>query len=184
MNLRNERDEWLMVQVREGKRDCLEPLVRRYASPLLTFIHRMIGNLHLAEELFQDVFLAIWEKRQLYEFPRPFKPWLYAIALNKCRAFFRKSGTDENTWVGEAVLAPDASPADALVATETATIVAQAVTLLPVMQRTVVVMRMWEGMSYEEIALALERTETTIRSNMHHGLAALRKYLEPRLAAG
>ena len=42
-------------------------------------------------------------------------------------------------------------------------------------------LRVWEGMSYAEIAETLGRAEATVRSHMHHGLAALRKYLEPRL---
>src|SRR5215471_21061581 len=89
MNPRSERDEYLMGQVALGKRDHLEPLVRRYAGPLLTFIRRMVGDAHRSEELFQEVFLAVWSKRKQYEFSRPFKAWLYAIALNKCRAHFR-----------------------------------------------------------------------------------------------
>ena len=44
-----------------------------------------------------------------------------------------------------------------------------------------VVLRVWQGMSYAEIAETVGRTEATVRSHMHHGLAALRKYLEPRL---
>src|SRR5215471_19818173 len=94
MNPKHERDEWLMGQVALGKRDHLEPLVRRYANPLLTFIQRMIGDRHRSEELFQEVFLAVWVKRHQYQFPRPFKPWLYQIALNKCRASFRLRAPD------------------------------------------------------------------------------------------
>src|SRR5262245_49892609 len=67
MNPKQERDEWLMGQVALGKRECLEPLVRRYASPLLTFIRRMVGDAHRSEELFQDVFLAVWNKRTQYQ---------------------------------------------------------------------------------------------------------------------
>ena len=73
MDPRQERDEWLMAQVALGKRDHLEPLVRRYASALLTFIRRMVGDAHRSEELSQEVFLAIWKKRRQYEFPRPFR---------------------------------------------------------------------------------------------------------------
>src|SRR5438067_421533 len=86
---KQERDEWLMAQVALGKRDYLEPLIRRYASPLLTFIQQMVRDRHRSEELFQEVFLAVWTKRRQYQFPRTFKSWLYAIAVNKCRAAFR-----------------------------------------------------------------------------------------------
>src|SRR5215471_6434912 len=110
MNPKHERDEWLMGQVALGKRDHLEPLVRRYAGPLLTFIQRMIGDRHRSEELFQEVFLAVWAKRKQYEYPRPLKPWLYAIALNKCRAAFRLRSAASVPLDGEDAAAPLAGP--------------------------------------------------------------------------
>jgi|GEM_PF-4245226 len=64
MHQAQERDEWLMAQVADGKREHLEPLIRRHANPLLTFIRRMVGDQHRSEELFQDVFLAVWIKRR------------------------------------------------------------------------------------------------------------------------
>ena len=51
----------------------------------------------------------------------------------------------------------------------------------PAQQRVVVVLRLWQGLSYREIADTVGRTEATVRSHMHHGLIGLRKYLEPRL---
>ena len=181
MDPRQERDEWLMAQVALGKRDHLEPLVRRYASPLLTFIRRMVGDPHRSEELFQEVFLAVWDKRKQYEFPRPFKSWLYAIAVNKCRAMFRiRTGTAipmEDTDPPSL----DPSPADAAISTETASLVSAAIAQLPPQQRAVVVLRVWHSLSYGEIAEMVGRSEGTVRSHMHHGLAALRRYLEPRL---
>jgi RNA polymerase sigma-70 factor (ECF subfamily) len=185
MNQKQDRDEWLMAQLATGKHEHLEPLIRRYANPLLTFIRRMIGDRHRSEELFQDVFLAVWIKRKQYQFPRPFKPWLYAIALNKCRASLRaRSLPTALVFEEESPTTPSAgepSPAEKAIATETAALVATAVTRLPPQQRVVVVLRIWEAMSYGEIANIVGRTEATVRSNMHHGLAAMRKYLEPRL---
>ena len=56
-------DENLMANVAQGQRAPLEVLVRRHGSALLTFIRRMVGDPHRSEELFQDVFLAVWSKR-------------------------------------------------------------------------------------------------------------------------
>jgi RNA polymerase sigma-70 factor (ECF subfamily) len=178
-----ERDEWLMAQVALDQRDHLEPLLRRYANPLLTFIARMVGDRHRAEELFQEVFLAVWVKRAQYQFPRPFKSWLFAIAVNKCRAAFRGRAPALLLADGppEPPAAADPSPEDAVIATETAALVAAAVTRLPPQQRAVVVLRIWDGMPYADIAAVVGRSEATVRSHMHHGLAALRKHLEPRL---
>ena len=95
MHAHAERDEWLMAQAALGEREPLELLVRRYAGPLVSFLTRMAGDRHRGEELFQEVFLAVWRKRRQYQFPRPFKPWLYAISVNKCRATFRAAGRPE-----------------------------------------------------------------------------------------
>ena len=180
----DDRDEWLMARAAHGERDALEPLVRRHATRLLTFLERMVGDRHRAEELFQEVFLAVWVKRTQYQFPRPFRPWLYAIAANKCHAAARGRRLASVALDDTAPWAPTSavpSPEESAVATETAALVAAAVTLLPPQQRAVVVLRVWQGMSYAEIAETVGRTEATVRSHMHHGLAALRKYLEPRL---
>ena len=182
MKTGQEPDEWLMGQVAAGRRDCLEPLVRRFASPLLTFLHRMCGDRHRAEELFQEVFLAVWVKRGTYRFPRSFRAWLFAIAANRCRAEHRK-GRLETVALEEFSLpahagAAGGAPLEAAIDVETAAIVATAVAELPTQQRAVLAMRVWNGMSYAEIAETMSRTEATVRSHMHHALAALRKPLE------
>src|SRR4051794_5049678 len=84
-----ERDEHLMARVAEGLTEPLERVVRRHASPRRPFIQRRVGARHRSEELFQEVFLAVWVRRGQYEPRRPFRPWLYAIAVNKCREVFR-----------------------------------------------------------------------------------------------
>jgi RNA polymerase sigma-70 factor (ECF subfamily) len=177
MNGRNDGDEFLMAQVSTGRREALEPLVRRYAGPLIGFIRRMVRDHHRSEELFQDVFLAVWSKRGQYQFPRPFKSWLYAIAMNRCRAAFRSAAPASDSLRGDGDLppSPDPSPLECVVASETATIVADAILRLPPQQRAVVALRIWDGLSYAEIAEIVGRTEATVRSNMHHGLAALRR---------
>jgi RNA polymerase sigma-70 factor (ECF subfamily) len=183
MNSACHNDEWLMAQVAAGNRDCLEPLVRRYASPLLSFIDRMIGDWHRSEELFQETFLAVWIKRRQYQFPRPFKPWLFAIALNRCRAAFRSPHLPRSFPPDKdcPVVAKGSLAADVLIANETAALVAAAVCQLPPQQRAVMVLRVWQGLSYAEIAKATGRTEGTVRAHMHHALTAMRKHLEPRL---
>jgi RNA polymerase sigma-70 factor (ECF subfamily) len=186
MTTNAERDEELMAQVARDRPERLGPLLRRHATPLLTFIQRMVGDRHRSEELFQDVFLAVWLKRAQYEFPRPFKAWLYAIALNKCREALRLRApgvvplTDENNRVPAA---DDPEPPEHAMAAETARVVSAAVLALPTQQRAVVLLRVWDELSYPHIATALGCTVETVRSHMHHALAALRQTLGPRLRA-
>jgi len=184
MGPEGERDEYLMDRVAQDQPGCLEVLVRRHATPLLTFLHRMAGDRHRAEELFQEVFLAVWLKRRQYQYPRPFKPWLYAIALNKCRAAFRLRTRPPRLLGDEDAYAPSGredSPPDRLIASETAELISRAVTRLPPQQRAVVVLRVWQGLSYARIASVVGCNEATARSHMHHGLVTLRQALEPIL---
>jgi RNA polymerase sigma-70 factor (ECF subfamily) len=183
MNLRSDRDESLMAEVATGQRTALEPLIRRHASPLLSYVQRMVGDRHRGEEIFQEVFLAVWSKRGQYQFPRPFKPWLYGIATNKCYEVLRarQGFRGVEPAAVEQLISPEPAPDDRAVATETAALVERAVQCLPAQQRAVVVLRLWQGLSYAEIAGVVGRTEATVRSHMSHGLAGLRQYLEPRL---
>lgn len=184
MEAGSDRDEWLMAQVAFGRADLLEPLVRRHAPGLLTFLTRMIGDRHRAEELFQEVFLAVWVKRRQYQHPRPFRPWLYAIALNRCRAIFRLRTPPPVALVSQREPeSQETSPEDHLIAAETAQQVSQAVTHLPPQQRAVVVLRVWQNLPYARIAEIVGCTEGTVRAHMHHALASLREMLDPILHA-
>ncbi len=173
-----------MADVARGKSDALEALIERHAGPLLTFIQRMTGDYHQGEELFQDVFLAVWCKRHLYQFPRPFKTWLYAIAVNRCRDRFRRAPPRAAPLADREIQEPlsaRSSPLTTAMATETAALVAGAVALMPEPQREVVVLRVWQQMSYAEIGQVLDQPEATVRSHMHRGLSTLREMLEGRL---
>jgi RNA polymerase sigma-70 factor (ECF subfamily) len=166
-----------------GDRECFELIVRRHADGLLTFIVRMIGDYHRSEELFQDVFLAVWIKRHTYQHPKPFRPWLYRIALNYCRAAWRRAKlpiTRVDDVRNIAAASTESAGFDAIRA-EMDSIVTDAVRHLPEQQRTVVVLRIWNNMSYRDIAETVGVTETTIRSHTHHALASLRETLEPKV---
>ena len=157
-------DEELMAQVARGNREAMNPLVRRHASSLLTFIRRMIGDWHRAEELFQEAFLAVWQHRR----PVPISA---AVSLLVVRH------RHEQMPGRLSQVPPDAggagrrrrprrdrrrlSPVEAAIASETATLVAAAVATLPPMQRAVLVLRVWNHQEYYEIATACDITEGT-----------------------
>jgi RNA polymerase sigma-70 factor (ECF subfamily) len=178
------RDETLMAAVAGGNTQALETLIQRHATLLLSFLHRMTGDYHHGEELFQEVFLAVWCKRGFYEYPLPFKTWLYAIAVNRCRSDFRRAAPPTEP-LAEKELADSSpgrsSPVTTALAAESAAIIAAAVARLPEPQRVVAALRIWQQMSYVEIAQVLDQPEGTIRSHMHRGLCALRELLEGRL---
>lgn len=168
-------DELLMAQVARGIGDALEPLVRRYAEPLVSFLNRMTGDRHRAEELFQDTFFTVWRKRGTYSFPRPFKPWLYAIALNTFRAAHRREKPVSTLPEQHDATSNEPLPPEHAMASEATTKINGIIQSMPAAMRAVVTMRVWDGLSYAEIAEAVGSSEATVRSHMSHGLAELRR---------
>ncbi len=175
-------DEQLMQEIVAGSHQSLEMLVRRHAVGLMTFIQRNVGNRHRAEDLFQEVVFTIWNKRAQYRYPLPLKTWLYKIALNRCRLDFRNQDRRATELhIESTVVAPPSSPVEAAIAVETAELIKLAVARLPSKQRAVVGLRIWNSMSYAEVAEIVGASESTVRSYMFHALGALRKSIERKL---
>ena len=135
-----EPDEWLMQQVAKGSSQNLDALIRRYAHPILTFATRLLGSTHRGEEAFQEIFLAVWSRRQTYSYPRFFRPWLFRIAHNKCRELSRRrdflafrydADPDPETLNPARTTTSFPAPAEAAIATETSTLIEAAITTLP-----------------------------------------------------
>ena len=186
MDLQQQSDERLMQLVANDQREPLTILLRRHANSVLTFLVRMLGDRTLGEELFQEVFLAVWTGRQTYRFPRPFRAWLFGIAANHCRNEHRRRtrrpvAVDSEMLETAGSVRSDDSPIAGAIATETRRIVEDAVATLPAQQRTVVTLRVWSGCSFAEIAESVGCSEVTARSHLCLALGTLRKHLEPKL---
>ena len=77
-------DEVLLTRYREqGRTEDFDRLVHRYEHELYRYLVRYVGDRSLAEDIFQNTFLQVHLKRDLYEEGRPVRPWLYSIAARK-----------------------------------------------------------------------------------------------------
>ena len=86
-------DEKLMVRVRDqDDLGAFESLVRRYEKPLFRYLFRYLRNAELADEVFQNAFTRVHEKRDVYTEERKFRPWLYRIATNQAVDELRREG--------------------------------------------------------------------------------------------
>ncbi|MFZ4572747.1 MAG: RNA polymerase sigma factor [Phycisphaerales bacterium] len=173
MDYRDSSDESLMETTRGGSRAAFEVLIRRFSTRLLTFLVRLTGRLHSAEDLFQETFAAVWTRRETYKVGRAFKPWLYAIAVNKFREGVRRApeltvdvDPDHASWArGE-----EAGGGRELAAATTA-----ALARLSDRQREVLVLHLYGGLSYAQVGECLDCGEATARGHMFQALAVLRR---------
>ncbi len=75
-----------------GHVESLGLLASRYEKELYTFLARFVGDEQAAEDLFQETFLHVWNKREQFDPEREVRPWLFTIAANLARDWLRKEG--------------------------------------------------------------------------------------------
>ncbi len=169
MDVDHAADTQAMLALRQGQSTALEGLIRRHHAPLLGYLVRLLnGNRALAEDLAQETFLRVLRRAETFDPGRPFRSWAYAIATNLARDTFRRA---ESRWaadieIDEAVPAPNSDPEDAALGRASAAQVMRALSRLSVGARSVVVLRFYNAMSLQEIALALDLPLGTVKSRL------------------
>ena len=177
-------DEDLAQQVQDGCTQAMEMLVERYLDSLLGYLYRLLyGDRLLAEDLAQETFLLAFGKIEQYTFPRPFKPWLYAIATNLARNHYAAADTqrvvaygEEDYQQGEHGLSREGllSTLEEIEDLERAV---SALNRLPEGQREAIILRYFEDMSLAQISAMLGIPEGTVKSRLSIGLNRLRALL-------
>ncbi len=173
-------DEQLALRVQQGHRHDLTTLVERHHGDLLGFLYRQTGgDRALAEDLAQEAFLRVVRAIGQYRYPRPFKPWLYAIAVNVARDHFKRAESRHTDSMPDDFDAPAVDSPDVDVMTaEEAQQVAALVNALPAHQRETLLLRYYQNLSLAEIAEVLEVPVGTVKSRLSLGLKRMRDMLE------
>lgn len=186
-------DEDLFARLQRGDEAAFEHLVRKYEVELYSYLKRYLGDSALAEDVFQNSFLQVYQKRHLYEPGRRVRPWLYAIATHQAIDAMRRqkrftrlslestqaggSETDA-TALGDQLEANGNSPDAAADHEETRQQVRQVVDQLPDHLKPVVIMAYFQELKHKDIAAALSIPVGTVKSRL---FAAVRQ-LEARWA--
>lgn len=175
-------DEQLALQLQRGHRAALATLVERHYDALLGYLYRMMsGDRALAEDLVQETFLRVLTAVQQYQHPRPFKPWLYAIATNLARNHYKRADTRHTDSVDDDLEGEDGDvPEDVLLARDEVQAVIAALAALSDEQREVIVLYYYQSLEGPEIAAALNIPLGTVRSRLAAGVRRLRQWMEQK----
>ncbi len=168
-------EQVLVTRCQLRDRQALAELIERYERPVRYFIRRLVDDVDLADELFQDTWLTVIARIHTLDNPERFTVWLYRIARNRVYQEFRRK--KQAVELDEATEAPD-NPEEEVLSFEDAAKLHQCLGELKPFQREVLVLRFIESMSYEEIAAVLDCNVGTVRSRIHHAKQALRERLE------
>ena len=184
-SMQEKSDEQLMAAVQAGDQVALAALVTRHHSPLLGYLYRFVGgDRQLAEDLVQETLLHVL-RQHAYQPHRPFKPWLYAIATNLARDYFRSAAVRTSRQPGDAEEAllhlydSNPGPEEHALAAEQGSDVRAALAQLREENRVVVFLRFYQGFSLQEIAETLDIPLGTVKSRLSAGVHRLRAVLAP-----
>ncbi len=179
--LRLQSDERLIALTRRGNHGAFEALVQRYQPRLLAFCRHMLGSQEDAEDVLQEVFTAAFNAMLGDDRPINARPWLYRIARNRSLNHLRRpqhSGQDSMD-----IFERDggASTADTVHKREEFRQIVADVHELPETQRTALLLREIDALSYDQIAEAMDTTIPSVKSLLVRARVSLAEAAESRL---
>lgn len=163
--------------VRGGDRKAFSILVKRHQKGLLRLSVRFMKDVDAAEDIVQEAFIKAYERLASFEARASFKSWLYQIAINTAKNKLRDRFEDMAD-IDHVPLAVPARAETDLLHGAIATLLQQHIDQLPFRQRTALVLRVYEDLSFKEIAEIMECPYDTAKANYRHALMRLREELQ------
>jgi len=190
-------DVQLMLDVKAGDELSFELLLRKYRSPLVHFLYRMVGDTATAEDLAQEVFLRVYRARKQYAPSAKFTTWMFRIATNVALNERRdgrhrqmeismdqtvERGNDDSPTLEVADRQPGIE--HELMERDRAAAIRRALNVLPEKQRVAVLLHKYQEMDYDEIARVLGCSESALKSLLFRAYETLRVSLAPLVNGG
>lgn len=172
-----ERD--LVARARRGDVEGYNLLVSRWEKRVYNYLLRLVGDREDALELAQEVFLKAWQNLARLEDAGRFGPWLFRIAHNEAFSLLRRRRPQEETESE-----PPPQPAARMYPVETSLAVQRALAGLTAEQREAVILKIYQGWKFEEMAEALGCPVSTVKSRLYAALDRLKEMLAPVRASG
>jgi RNA polymerase sigma-70 factor (ECF subfamily) len=187
----DENDQQLVQRVQKGDRSAFDLLVLKYQHRVLKLVSRFVNNTAEAEDVAQDAFLKAYRALPSFRGESAFYTWLYRIAINTAKnslvanrrrpVDFDLDLQDPDQFDRHARLKEVDTPERVLLTEEIRQVVEGAMEQLPEDLRTAIVLRELDGLSYEEIAEAMDCPVGTVRSRIFRAREAIDKRLKPLL---
>lgn len=184
--------ETLREALRDREDHALGLFYDCYFDRVYGYVRRMVGSEHLAEDLTQEILMHIMQHLGSYDPTRALRPWVFTIATNKVRDFWRSRRHRANLRevsldAGESGgwrAAPTERPDELLAAGEQTAAIAAAIEQLPESMRLTLVLRYYEGLSFEAIGKIVDRNDTAVRKRYSRALEQLRQLMTEGFVSG
>ncbi len=174
MIFRDIEDPDLITRTRRGKVEAYNVLVSRWEKRVFNYLLRLVGDREDAMDLSQEVFLKAYQNLGRLEDPSRFGPWLFRIAHNEAFSHLRRRRPEvalDPETVG--ISRPRLEPLELSLAVE------RALARLSTDQREAVLLKIYQGFKFEEMAEALGCPVSTVKSRVYAALDLLKEVLAP-----
>lgn len=171
------RDEEYMEQLALGIDSAFDTLVFRYHKPLYGYIYRLVQDKQVAEDLVQEIFIKVYQQGKKGFVPYTFKPWVYKIATNLCKDYWRKASVKKEIVTHQPFKGNErvTNIMDRQIERQW---LIEKLNELSLNYRTVLYLRFYQDFSYQEISLTLDISINTVKSRIYRGLKKLEALLE------
>ncbi|GHO83518.1 sigma-70 family RNA polymerase sigma factor [Dictyobacter formicarum] len=192
--LARDEEEKLIARSQQGDIKAFNQLIEQYQHIMYSTVFRMLGDYDTASDVTQDAFISAFRAIRTYRGGASFRAWLLRIGSNLACDHWRRvqrhptasleSLTDETEPHASgsldtlSVSGPEDNPEEYMLTQELQELIQRGLEELPLEQRTAVVLCDIQGLSYEEIAQAIQANMGTVRSRISRGRARLRTYLQ------
>lgn len=190
----NDADLLLVERTLAGDQRAYGLLVLKYQRRIQRLVGRMVRDVDLVEDIAQETFIRAYRALHQFRGDAQFYTWLYRIAVNTAKKFllelkrnptmsesFLSSADEDETSAPKYEPSTEETPESELAAKEIAGVVNTAMDALPEELRQAVTLREIEGLSYEEIALAMDCPIGTVRSRIFRAREAISAKVKPLL---
>ena len=167
----------LVEKVRGGERKAFSELVKRHQRGLLRMSLRFVKDIDNAEDVVQESFIKAFQKLNSFEGRSSFKSWLYQITVNTARNKLREN-KHVTTDLEDVQLGVNAVAESSLVQVAVAKMLQAEVDKLPFKQKTALVLRVYEDLSFNEIADIMECPYDTAKANYRHAVMKLKQVFQ------
>jgi RNA polymerase sigma-70 factor (ECF subfamily) len=167
----------LLDRYENGDQEALEEIVSRYQKPVFFYILRVVWNETDAADLLQKTFINAFRNIRRFNRRSNLKTWLYRIAMNVCKNHFRDDPRRREINLEGMILSDRKNPLDHIISKEERIRLSVALNDLPEKQRHTVILKVYHGLRYREIAQITGSSEGTAKANFHFGVKKLKVIL-------
>ncbi len=174
MIFREIEDRDLIAKARRGGVDAFNLLISRWEKRIFNYLYRLVSNREDALDLAQDVFLKAYQNLGKLDDPSRFAPWLYRIAHNEAYSLLRKNRPEV-----ELIEPPVRPHSPRMLPIEVSLAVESALAKLSLDQKEAVLLKIYQGFKFDEMAVILDCPVSTVKSRVYTALDLLKDALAP-----